>query len=272
MVSPTEYLTDLTPVVFHEKEVEADGFLVKFLEAGQGSSVVILDTGTWGVSKLHSALAQKCHVIVIELPGFGSSPENTGPRSAQDIAGTMNQALAKIVPEKYTLIGTSFGANVALWQVLQVANSVEALILISPTFLMPTRGMINATPAEMAERIFAHPEDATSLPTYDADMRAKELSLAQRLGSEDHDAEAEQRVSEIQCSTLVVFGSQDKLVSREAASIYRAKIPNCNVSIVYDAGHAILAERPEALISTVLDYVERRETFVVGNQSRVINP
>jgi len=36
----------LPPVVFHEKEVEADGFPVKFLEVGQGSSVVILDTAT----------------------------------------------------------------------------------------------------------------------------------------------------------------------------------------------------------------------------------
>ena len=34
MVSPTEYLMDLPPVVFHEKKVEVDGFLVKFLEAG----------------------------------------------------------------------------------------------------------------------------------------------------------------------------------------------------------------------------------------------
>lgn len=272
MVSPTEYSTDLPPVVFHEKEVESDGFLVKFLEAGQGSSVVILDTATWSISKLHSSLAQKYHVIAIELPGFGSSPENTGSRSAQDIAGTITQALAKIAPEKYTLIGTSFGANVALWQTLQAPNSIEALILISPTCLMPTGGMIDATPADMAERLFAHPEDATCLPTYDADMVAKELFLAQRLGSENHDTEAEQRLIEIRCATLVVFGSRDKLVSSEAASIYRVKIPNCNVSIVYDAGHAILAERPEALISTVVDYVERRETFVVGNQSSVINP
>jgi pimeloyl-ACP methyl ester carboxylesterase len=137
---------------------------------------------------------------------------------------------------------------------------------------MPTGGMIDATPADMAERLFAHPEDATSLPTYNADMVAKELSLAQRPGSENHDTETEQWLIEIQCATLVAVASQDKLVLSEAASIYRAKISNCNVSIVYDAGHAILAERPEALISTVVDYVERRETFVVGNQSNVINP
>jgi pimeloyl-ACP methyl ester carboxylesterase len=69
--------------------------------------------------KLHLALAQKCNVIAIELLGFGSSPENNGSHSAQDIADTIIQALAKIAPEKYTLIGTFFGANVALWQAPQ---------------------------------------------------------------------------------------------------------------------------------------------------------
>jgi hypothetical protein len=41
---------------------------------------------------------------------------------------------------------------------------------------------------------------------------------------------------------------------------------------VYDAGHVIVAERPEALIDAVSDYVERRETFIVGRQRRIINP
>ena len=70
----------------------------------------------------------------------------------------------------------------------------------------------------------------------------------------------------------MVFGLNDNMVAPEAASIYREKIPNSNVSIVYDAGHVILAERPEALINAVSDYVERREAFIVGSQTGVINP
>ena len=143
MVTPREDLTDLPPFVFEEKEVEADGFRIKYLEAGQGNTVVILDTAAWGISGLHQALAQRSHVIAVELPGFGSSPENTRSRSVQDIARTTTQALVKIAPEKYTLIGTSFGANVALWQTLQAPDSLEALILISPTSLLPNGDMIN---------------------------------------------------------------------------------------------------------------------------------
>ena len=62
------------------------------------------------------------------------------------------------------------------------------------------------------------------------------------------------------------------MVSPEAPRVYRARIPNCNISLVYDAGHLIEAERPDALINVVSDFVERRETFIVGRESTVINP
>ena len=51
-----------------------------------------------------------------------------------------------------------------------------------------------------------------------------------------------------------------------------AGLSNSNVSIVYDAGHLIALERPAALINVVCDYIERRETFIVGRQNQVINP
>jgi len=70
----------------------------------------------------------------------------------------------------------------------------------------------------------------------------------------------------------VVFGLSDRIVAPEAAGIYREKIANCHSSIVYDAGHAIVAERPEALLDVVSDYVERQETFIVGKGEGVINP
>ena len=69
----------------------------------------------------------------------------------------------------------------------------------------------------------------------------------------------------------MVFGSRDKMVQPEAASIYRQNIPNCNITLVYDAGHLIVAERPEALCSVVSDFVERRETFIVERRSSIIN-
>ena len=252
-------------LTFQESYLEAGGFRIKCLAAGQGDPVVILNSISEGISKLQDALVQRYSVAVLELPGFGSSPANTESSSVQDLAKVVAQATEKITPEKYTLIGTSFGANVALWHALQAPDRVDALVLISPTALLPIGDLALANPTEMAKQMLAHPDSAPEIAT-------KEQELITRLGGGIHDAEAESRLSEIQCSTLVVFGSKDGLVAADAGSTYRREIPNSHVSFVYDAGHLIVAERPEALINTVVDYVERRETFVVSRQSGVINP
>ena len=67
-------------------------------------------------------------------------------------------------------------------------------------------------------------------------------------------------------------GQADGTIDPEAPSIYRSRIPNCNVAFVYDAGHDIAAERPQALLNLVADYLERRETFIVQNRAGAINP
>ena len=85
-------------------------------------------------------------------------------------------------------------------------------------------------------------------------------------------AALEGRLHDVQCPTLVVFGQDDATVAPEATSIYRERIPNCSIAFVYDAGYDVAAERPQALVNLVSDYLERRETFIVQNRSRVINP
>ena len=89
-------------------------------------------------------------------------------------------------------------------------------------------------------------------------------------GGVTHDVES--RLAEIQCPTLAVFGQADDTIDSAAPSIYRSRIPNCNVAFVYDAGHDIAAERPQALLNLVEDYLERRETFIVQNRAGAINP
>ena len=261
--------------VFQEGYVEADGFRVRYVEGGQSrpaAAVVMVDGMTWGLTALRDALAQQYRVVDIELPGLGQSPVNTKSRTVQDLANTLAQAAAEVLPDKYTLIGASFGANVALWHTLQAPDRVEALILISPTAILPTGGAMARSAEEMAERLLAHPENAQRLLAMDPAVFAKEGALIQRLNGTTHDQEAESKLGEIRCATLVVFGLNDQLVAPEAARVYKEKIPNSNHSIVYDAGHAIEAERPEALINAVADYVEHRETFIVGRQTGMVNP
>jgi 2-hydroxy-6-oxonona-2,4-dienedioate hydrolase len=258
-----------------EGHVEVDSFRIRYWDSGPPRPVgvvVMLESMTWGLSTLRDALVQTYRVIALELPGCGASPANTKSQSVQELANTVAQAVAQVVPDTYTLIGTSFGADVALWHTLQSPDKVEALVLIAPTAILPTVGLMAATPDETAKRLFAHPERVQGLASADSAIVAKEQALVQRLTGGRHDAEAERRLGEISCATLVLFGSEDKMVAPEAARLYRERIPNSNIAFVYDTGHLIEAERPEALVNAVSDYVELRETFIVGRQTGIINP
>ena len=105
----------------HEKQLEVDGFEIRYWKSGQGRPVVMLDPTGWRETVLHDALAEQYQVFSLELPGTGYSPANTVSESIGDLGSTAAKAAASITSEKYTLVGTSFGASVALWQTLRLS-------------------------------------------------------------------------------------------------------------------------------------------------------
>ena len=218
-----------------------------------------LDGWPWRFPALQEALAGSYRVLEIEIPG-GVAADTSGPSDLSYITG---RAASSLVEGPYTLIGTSVSASAALWQTLMYPDSVSALVLISPLALQPTGSGHSGIDAA-----FAHPQ-TVEFP--EADHRREESALS-LIRSASHDDGLESRLGELQCPTLAVFGQEDRLVAAEAPRIYRSLVPNCNISFVYDAGHVIAAERPEALTSLVADFIQRRETFIVEAGSGIINP
>jgi pimeloyl-ACP methyl ester carboxylesterase len=259
---------------FKEGYVEADGFRVRYVEAGRGSPVVMLH-GACGLklSQVHSELAKHYRVIAFEMPGFGQSPPNAKSQSVKDLADTMAQAATQLGMDRYALVGTSFGGRVALWQALQSPQQVDLLVLIAPTAVVPEGYTIpSVVPDQSAKLMFAHPDSAPAQPPVDAANVAKEMALVQRLKGTSRDAELAWNLGEVQTLTLVVFGTADKVVPPAMGRTYRERMPNCHYVMVYDAGHAVAAERPEALTSAIIDFLDLRETFIVSRRDSRINP
>ena len=101
---------------FTEDHVEADGFRVRYLQAGQGETVVVLDSSVWGWSPLNDALAQTYRVVVFEVPGMGSSSANTTSGSVRDLANTMSQAAAAVcTPLLVTNASGNSTVQLAVW-------------------------------------------------------------------------------------------------------------------------------------------------------------
>lgn len=257
---------------FVERHVEADGFRIRVLEAGEGRTVVYFHGGGGlHVSPGLELLAERFRVLAFELPGFGESPENLRTQSLDELAETMAQALDVVVAENVTLLGTSFGAAVALRLSLAHPDRLEAVILESPAAFRPEDWQPHElTPEQLRAAIFVRPENAPAPERPEVVQR--QLALMQRLMGPNHDPALEARLRGFAMSTLVMFGTRDGLISPEMGRVYKELLPNCSFVLVYDAAHEIQFDRPEAYACLVGDFIERQEAFIVNADSGVFAP
>src|ERR1700722_5935275 len=244
------------------------------MEAGQGMPLVHLHgAGGLRLTRGHDLLARRHRVIALEMPGFGTSPENTRTQSMVQLAATMAAAVAALGIDTFNLMGTSFGGKVALWLALQQPQRVHALVLeapaaIRPAVIQPPSG----TPEEMVRRLYAHPERLGPLPAVDPAVQAQTRAFVGRLRGPDRDADLELRMRGLTTPTLVLFGTLDNVIPPDMGRFYKTLIPNCHLVFVYDAGHGISTERPEAFAEVTADFLERREAFVISRTETVIHP
>jgi len=258
---------------FSEGFVEADGFRIRYMEAGQGTPVIHLHgAGGMRLTQAHTLLSKQYRVIVFEMPGFGLSPVNDRTQNVRELGTTMARAVSALGIERCNVIATSFGARVALWMALQERERVLALVLEAPAAIRPAGHQPpSGTPEQIARQIFAHPERAGPA-VLDPDVQAKQRSLVGRLRGPDRDTDLEARLRDVATPTLVLFGTLERVIPPGMGRHYKTLLPNCQLVFVYDAGHEISTDRPEAFADVTADFLERHEAFVINRKDTLISP
>lgn len=258
---------------FTESSVEADGFRIRYCEAGQGKPLVCLHGGGGlRLSRTHEILAEERRVIAFEVPGFGGSPVNERSATLDDLAATMNRAIDGLGIDRHDLMGTSFGAKLALFMALARPEAVEAAVLLSPAAIRLELPPGAAAPVIGPETLYAHPERQPEIAPDPPEIHDKQRALVGRLIGPRRDRAFEERLAALGVPVLAVFGTEDVVTPPEAARLYREILPNCHLVMVYDAAHAVDADRPEAVASLVADFLVRRESFLVREESDLIHP
>jgi pimeloyl-ACP methyl ester carboxylesterase len=260
---------------FQEGHVEADGFRIRYMEAGHGVPLVHLH-GARGLllTPAHDLLSRQFRVIAFEMPGFGVSPENTRTHSMPELAATMGRAVENLGIDQFNLMGTSYGARTALWLALQRRERVLALVLEAPAAILPEGAAPpSGSPHDIPlQRLHAHPERLAPASPPDPAIWAKTGPLVMRLRGPNRDTDLEPQLRDLPTPTLVLFGTVDGVIPPEMGHIYKELMPNCHLVFVYDAAHAISTDRPEAFTEVVDDFLERHEAFVISRTPTVIHP
>jgi pimeloyl-ACP methyl ester carboxylesterase len=121
-------------------------------------------------------------------------------------------------------------------------------------------------------RVRALPEYFPSEPAVEPALAARRLTLVRRLRGPGRDAGLEEGLRGLGMPALVLFGTQDGVIPPEMGRVYKELIPNAHLMFVYDAGHALMVERPEAFVEAVADFLERTDAFVISRTKTVVFP
>jgi pimeloyl-ACP methyl ester carboxylesterase len=278
----------------HQRWVILDGQPVNTIELGgdrskTGQPLVFVHglSGCWAnwLEQL-PVLAAEHRVITLDLPGFGYSPMPAGEISISAYARLLERLLDKLEVDAATVVGNSMGGFIGAELAIAFPERVERLVLVSAAGISTHRDAraVRAVPAlrrleliltsctawmaSKSDTVARRPRlrDATlnvvvrhpsRLP---AALAAEQLRGAGKPGfipalQAILDYDFRDRLGEIACPTLIVWGDRDRLISVGDADAFARLIGNSRKVVFEDTGHMAMLERPAAFNTLLKEFL-----------------
>lgn len=280
----------------HQRWLDVDGSPVNVIELGperaDGASEPLVFvhglSGSWPnwLEQL-PVFAAEHRVITFDLPGFGHSPMPPHEISISGYARLVDRLLGLLGVDAAAVVGNSMGGFIGAELAIAHPQRVERLVLVSAAGLSTYnhRGSVTALPAmRRIERSLmaagawtaaksdtvarrARLRDATlgvvvHRPSkLDSALAAEQLRGAGKPGFiQGFEAvlhyDIRERLPQIACPTLIVWGEQDRLISVRDADVFAELIPNSRKVVFGDTGHMAMLERPEAFNALLEEFLE----------------
>jgi pimeloyl-ACP methyl ester carboxylesterase len=261
----------------HQRWVTVLGSPVNVVEMGTGDPIVFVHglVGSWQ-NWLENIphFARDHRVVALDLPGFGASPMPAEKISIAGYARILDALLGELGIDAACVVGNSMGGFIAAELAIAFPQRVERLVLVSAAGISSLdmrdeRGLAAlrrverlvtmyggwiASRSEFVARrgrlrramlaiVFRHPE---RIP---APLVAEQLHGSGKPGFIDAldaltDYPIEDRLGKIGCPTLIVWGTDDRLVPLRDADRFAAAIPGSRKVVYADTGHVSMLERP----------------------------
>jgi pimeloyl-ACP methyl ester carboxylesterase len=273
----------------HQHWITVDDQVLNVIELGEGPPLVFVHglSGSWQnwLEQL-PVFAAEHRVITLDLPGFGHSPMPSEQISISGYARLLDHLLDTLGVDAAAVVGNSMGGFVAAELAITVPQRVERLVLISaaglstyghpgavrsvPVFRRLER-TVTAYTAWLASKsdtvarrprlrnatlgyVAAHP---SRLP---AALAAEQLRGAGKPGFVDAleanlNYDFRERLPEIACPTLIVWGDRDRVITVRDADLYEQLIADSRKVIFKDTGHVTMLERPAAFNALLSDFL-----------------
>lgn len=253
---------------YTEEIVEVGFGKVHLMKGGEGKPLVIFqdDLGSPGWLPFYAELAGRFTVYVPSHPGFGKSERPQWMRNVRDLAITHRWLLHVLGLETPPVVGVGFGGWVAAEMATMCQRQFERLVLAGAVGVQPTAG-------EIADQFLVSGEEYAKLcfsdPAKFEALYGKETAVDQREGWEIN-REMVARVAwkpymfnqalpillgSVDTPTLVVWGTEDKVVPMSCAQRYVAALRNARLAVLDGCGHCIDVEKPQELAALITAFL-----------------
>jgi len=218
-------------------------------------------------------LPRSCNPIAPSIPFFD---KELGLNSINAVVEYVGNYLRGITADGFVLMGNSLGGHIAALLAVEVPERVRGLILTGSSGLFE-RGFSKVPGAHPGiEWIYTkccevfydscHVTDVLVKNVMDIICdRQKARILIQLAKSAKQDNIAD-KLEEISCPTLLIWGKQDKVTEREVAEEFHRKIHQSKLIWLNNCGHAPMIEHPVDFGREVVQWWASCDCHHLGNQ------
>ncbi len=269
-----------------EKTIQVGEFNVRYLEGGQGPSVLLVhgfggDKEHW--TRFARKLTDNYHVIALDLPGFGESSRIQGlAYGAMEQAVRLEAFRKAAALGKVHVVGNSMGGMIAAVFVRQYPEQALSLTLIDSAGirspkpsdlykeLKEGRNPLLVQKREDMDRLFNFTfVNPPSIPSSVIDQlyaKSKEhYAWNQQIFAEISATPSivEEALPFIKAPLLVIWGDKDRVIHVSCTKVIQKLKPEAEVKIISDCGHAPMIEKAEETSAIYREFLSRRFSQVL---------
>jgi pimeloyl-ACP methyl ester carboxylesterase len=279
--------------------VQVHGMTIHYEEFGDRvNPTLLLVHGGWASSLVwHAAipLLNGFHIVAIDLPCHGfSSRETTFSMAINDQAEVVADFLMALGIDRAHVVGQSMGGAVSLALAARYPEKINKLTLVdahSYPFPLSIRARLVLTPVIgrfILNRLYDHGQVAAFLRrdvyfdsglVTDAEIDSmyqhfdeNRMIALTTLQAIDDDAWLADTICNVMAPTLVIWGSEDRLIPLSNGQRLHANIPDSRFVVIEQCGHAPMSEKPGEFCSVLSEFlISDKENNVTHDASHGIS-
>jgi 2-hydroxy-6-oxonona-2,4-dienedioate hydrolase len=259
-----------------EKFINIEGNKIRYLEAEGSKSTIVLIHGLGASAERWEYVIplfnKHYRVIVPDLIGFGYSDKPLVDYTTDFFSNFLAKFLEKIGLEKNNIIGSSLGGQIAAEYAFEHQDSIEKLVLVSPSGAMdhstPALDAYvmaalypNIEGAENAYKMMAAPGQEINPKIIEDFVKrmklpnAKMAFMSTLLGLKNAE-DITKKLKTLSTPSLIIWGERDPVIPIKFAESFVSSIQDCRFYRMDGCGHTPYVDEPEKFTQLVLDFLK----------------